>query len=153
MGNAVFTAGTVLEKAHKVPSRLYNEMAFTVTDTTTQQWKLFDIKGLNYIHMIIENVSADGAADELHWGVIAFLHDSATPSALSGKEVIAADTVIASAATSEIILGSHLHSVTGPIDPIAPSIMEILPAAQLQINLDAEGTDIVTANFWIVGNL
>jgi hypothetical protein len=152
MGNAVFTAGTILEKAHKVPSFKYSEMAFTVTDTTTQQWKLFDIKGLNYIHCIIENVSASGAANRLDWGVIAYLHDSDTPSTNSGKAVIAAGTAIATTATAEFILAANALDYTNE-HPVAPTILEILPAARLQINLDAEGTDVITANFWTVGNI
>jgi hypothetical protein len=152
MGNAVFTAGTLTEKAHKVPSFVYGEVGFTVTDTTTQQWKLFDIKGLNYIHVLIENVSASGAANRLDWGAIAFLHDSDTPSANSGKAVIAADTAVATTATAEFILAANAMDTTGET-PVAPTIHEILPAARLQINLDAEGTDIITGNFWMVGNL
>lgn len=153
MGTATFVDGTLITKGHKVPSIVYSNMGFTVTDTTTAQFLLLDIKGINYLHCLIENVSADGAANRLDWGAIAFLHDNATPSANSGKAVIAANTAVATTATAEFILGSNLHSVTGPIDPIAPSIMEILPMARLQINLDAEGTDVITCNMWIVGNL
>ena len=152
MGDATFTAGTITEKAHKVPSFVYGEVGFTVTDTTTQEWKLFDIKGLNWIHCLIENVSADGAANRLDWGVIAYLHDSTSPSANSGKDVIAADTAIATTATAEFILAANAMDTTNET-PVAPTIHEILPAARLQINLDAEGTDIITANFWIVGNV
>lgn len=152
MGDATFTAGTITQKAHKVPSLVYAEVGATVTDTTTQQWKLFDIKGLNYIHCIIENVSADGAANRLDWGAIAYLHDADTPSANSGKAVIAADTAVATTATAEFILAANAMDTTNET-PVAPTIHEILPAARLQINLDAEGTDVITFNCWIVGNL
>ena len=130
-------------------------MGFTVLDTATATLVMLDIKGLNYIHCIIENVSAaPGVADELHWGAIAYLHDSDTPSAKSGIEIISADTIIATTAIGEFILGSNLVSVTGPINPLAPAIMEVLPAARLGIYLDAEGaSDTITGNVWIQGNM
>ena len=152
MGTAAFVDGTITEKGHKVPSFVYGNVGFTVTDTTTAEWRLFDIKGLNYIHCIIENVSASGAANRLDWGVIAYLHDADSPSANSGKAVIAADTAVATTATAEFILAANAMDTTNET-PVAPTIHEILPAARLQINLDAEGTDVITCNFWIVGNL
>lgn len=129
-------------------------MGFTVLDTTDALLVMLDIKGLNYIHCIIENVSAaPGAEDELDWGVIAYLHDSDTPSANSGKVVINADTTIATTATAEFILAANALDYTNE-HPVAPTILEILPMARLAIRLNAEGnTDTVTGNIWIQGNL
>jgi hypothetical protein len=149
----VLTQGTVTTRNVNLPSLYYSNLAFTVSTTATTQLCLLNIRGLNYIHCLIENVSASGAANRLDWGAIAYLDEAESPDAIAGKAVIAADTAIATTATGEFIIGSHLHSVTGPIDPIAPSIMEILPAAQLQINVDAEGADVITCNIWIVGNV
>lgn len=152
MAGAVIVNGTLIRQFHKVPSFNYSNVGFTVTDTTTATLVLLDIKGLNYIHCLIENVSADGAANELHWGVIAYLHDNDIPSANSALEIIAADTVIATTALGQFILAVNAMDTTNET-PLAPTIHEILPAARLGIYLDAEGTDIVTANIWMQGNL
>ena len=155
MAGAVIVHSLINADLLKIPSLNWSSMGFTVLDTTDATLVILDIKGLNYIHCIIENVSAaPGAEDELDWGAIAYLHDSLTPSANSGITIIAADTTIATTAIGEFILGSNLVSVTGPIDPIAPAIMEVLPAARLEIKINAEGnTDTVTGNIWIQGNL
>jgi hypothetical protein len=152
MADAVITKGTVIHQRQKVPHFAYSDLAFTVVNTGTMQYALFDIKGLNYIHCIIENVSASGAANRLDWGVNVYLHDHATPDDGSKKVVIAADTAIATTATAEFILAVNAMDTTNET-PVAPTIHEILPAARLEINLDAEGADTITCNIYIVGNV
>lgn len=144
------TDGTIHKYISKVPSFYWDNVGFVVTGTSTVQLCLLDIRGVTHLHCLIENVSADGAANRLDWGVIAYLDIGSTPDAQSAKTVIAADTAIATTAVDEFIIGVNMMDTTNET-PVDPNIHEILPAAQLQVNVDAQGADNITANIWMVG--
>lgn len=144
------TQGTVKKYISKVPSFYYDNVGFVITGTTTKELCLLDIRGVTHLHGIMENVSADGAANRLDWGVIAYLDIGTTPDAQSAKTIIPADTAIATTAVDEFIIGVNMMDTTNET-PVDPNIHEVLPAAQLKVNVDAEGTDNITANFWLVG--
>jgi hypothetical protein len=145
------TDGTVRVEISKVPHFYYSNVGFTVIGTATVELCLLDIKGVTHLHCMLENDSASGAANRLDWGAIAYLDDADAPDADSAKTIIAADTAIATNAVGEFILGVNAHTVTTD-QYAAPVIKDVLPAARLQINVDAQGAvDTITANLWING--